>query len=90
MTKEAVRDLDMHCVDCGVDTDEIDEFYMVHDHIWDVAVPVQSDRDNRVLCVGCLETRIGRELSADDFTDAPVNRSGYYSNRLFHRLTSRK
>lgn len=73
------------CVDCRVDTDALDEYYMVHDELWEAAgVP----RDGGMLCVGCLEARLGRRLEARDFTGAPVNDPGEYhmSPRLLSRL----
>jgi hypothetical protein len=46
-----------------------------------------------ILCIGCLEQRIGRTLMASDFTDAPVNDpnhplSGHKSERMRHRLSA--
>lgn len=83
-----MRELDMLCADCGVDTDDIHEFYMVNDELWLQAVPIQKENESRVLCVGCLERRIGRQLTSKDFTDAPVNRNDIYSSRLYKRLTA--
>lgn len=84
-----MRDLNMYCIDCDVDTDTINEFYMVHDKLWKAAVPHRGDRNNRVLCIGCLEIRIGRQLCASDFTDARVNNdSKHQSERLRSRLTT--
>lgn len=72
------------CVDCGVDTDVIDEYYMVHDHVW---LSSGIGLNDGMLCVGCLERRIGRTLTAADFTDAPINRGLFpYSRRLTERL----
>lgn len=62
--------IDFLCLDCGVDTSEIDEYYMVHDHVWAAANP---DRRG-MLCISCLEKRLSRTLDASDFTDFPVNR----------------
>jgi hypothetical protein len=42
-----------------------------------------------MLCLGCLESRLGRKLEPDDFSDAPINfgskafeRSDRFKNRL--------
>jgi hypothetical protein len=66
------------CADCGTDTLPLDpgksaEFYMVHDHIWAAAgmPPIPAMRD--YLCVGCIEARLGHQLTAADFTDVDVN-----------------
>jgi hypothetical protein len=68
---------------------------MVHDAVWNQAwsgrrkswqgkVPGQQ-----ILCIGCLEKRIGRTLTRDDFTDAPANdaKKNNMSDRLRDRLT---
>ncbi|WP_245672667.1 hypothetical protein [Aldersonia kunmingensis] len=75
---------DWRCLDCGVDTDAIDEYYMVHDQVWLQAAPDGKGQ----LCIGCLEARLGRTLSATDFTDAEVNNPGLgaRSVRLVDRL----
>lgn len=56
------------------------EWYMVRPALWALAWSRDPNRTldqfgiaEGYLCVGCLEKRIGRELMADDFTDAPVN-----------------
>jgi hypothetical protein len=58
------------CDDCYTDTRHIHEYYMVHDYIWAQAgmLPEPS-----VLCIGCLEIRLGRILEPKDFTIAQVN-----------------
>jgi hypothetical protein len=56
---------------------------MVSDEVW------QSARiDRGMLCIGCLEGRLGRRLVRSDFTDAPINRMQRLarSSRLKGRL----
>jgi hypothetical protein len=55
------------CHDCGSDFDEYS--YVVHDAVWNA-----SGLSDGLLCIGCLEARIGRRLCRDDFTDAALNR----------------
>lgn len=46
-----------------------------------------------MLCIGCLERRIGRELEADDFSDAPINWNqgrGYIRSERFEDRLSRR
>lgn len=89
------------CEDCGIDTDKIGELYMVHNEIWDAVkgiVYLVYDQDGvcigrageglGMLCVSCLETRMGRELTAADFTEAPINFPYTWgrSSRLLKRL----
>lgn len=73
------------CIDCSVVTTDIDEYYMVHDGIWMTACPKKSG----MLCIGCLEERLGRTLTAADFTDAPINHGVFpQSERLAARLAT--
>ena len=41
---------------------------MVHDNLWEAA-----GMDNGFLCIGCLEARLGRGLTAPDFTAAIID-----------------
>lgn len=67
------------------------EWYMVEDEVW-VAAGMPMDPEVRHsgeghLCIGCLERRLGRQLTAADFTDAPVNDPGPLATpRLLARL----
>ena len=45
------------CAACGVNTLHINEYYMVTDEVWEAAWP----QDRGMLCIGCLENRLGRE-----------------------------
>ena len=60
------------CHDCGVETLPLDdrrsEWYMVKNEVWKKCGMTEG-----YLCIGCLEGRLGRALTATDFTDAPVN-----------------
>jgi len=51
------------CLDCGVDTFRIGEFYMLRDSTWLKANPA----DNGMLCINCLEKRLVRSLTRGDF-----------------------
>lgn len=72
------------CVGCGVNTLEINEYYMVQFHIWQAVVPVHHQRE--VLCIGCLESNLGRELITADFIEVPINYRGPRSPRLQDRM----
>jgi len=52
------------CIDCGKNTHG-GEYYMVHDSVWAASGIAPH---GGMLCLGCLETRIGRELRPDDFS----------------------
>jgi len=68
------------CRDCRIDTKEIKEYYMIDNSIWHRYGTVG------MLCIGCIEYRLGRELGKADFTLAPVNYTGKKSSRLTSRL----
>jgi hypothetical protein len=72
------------CVGCGVNTLEINEYYMVQFHIWQAVIPKHYQRE--VLCIGCLEGYLGRELVTKDFIEAPINYRGPRSQRLQQRM----
>ena len=70
------------CNDCGVDTTPCTgkrgcrhagrwEHYMVKNKLWKDAGMLDG-----FLCIGCLEHRLGRQLTPKDFTNAPINDSG--------------
>jgi len=57
------------CLDCGRDTFVLCEYYMVSDELWDSVVFGRG-----LLCIGCLEARLGHRLDPADFIDCPCNR----------------
>ncbi len=72
----------IQCADCSMNL--LMEWFMVHDSIW-AETGLRSN--GGCLCVGCLETRIGRQLRPDDFPSLPVNRPDEItSDRLLGRL----
>jgi hypothetical protein len=71
------------CLDCSRHTADIDEYYMVHNEVWYKVNPGGKG----MLCIECLEKRLGRELNKDDFTDAPINHGAFVqSDLLISRL----
>jgi hypothetical protein len=67
------------CADCGMDTTPCTgkrgcrhigkwEHYMVHHELW-----AQAGMTTGLLCIGCLERRLGRTLTAADFTPWLIN-----------------
>jgi hypothetical protein len=81
-----------NCVDCGVGTLTLREWYMVKDEVWEQAWAGRRKswyRDGlgvEILCIGCLEQRIGRALMASDFIDCRLHHLGDNSARLRQRL----
>jgi hypothetical protein len=74
------------CADCSADTFALGEWYMVKDNVWQ-----QAGMEFGFLCIECLECRLGRTLTASDFTAAPVNNPDRRtkSDRLRDRLTTK-
>jgi len=86
------------CCDCRIDTFESNERYIVNDEVWKQAW-VGRPRFYRegggvnvaeILCIGCLEKRIGRTLCRADFEDVPINDPNEFrlSNRFLDRLAA--
>ena len=69
MTEQPKRDSNWLCLDCRKDT--FDEYYFVHNHLWRRAV----DRSQRhgMLCMSCLQLRLGRPLGRDDFKPGQID-----------------
>jgi hypothetical protein len=61
-----------------------DEYYMVHDSVWD-----EAEADRGCLCVGYLENRLGRQLDRHDFPMLPVNLDNVLYGRWSARLRDR-
>lgn len=72
------------CEDCAVNTLLGHEYYMVHNHVW----YDEAGMDEGMLCIGCLEIRLGRQLRAEDFMDVPIHFIYPQSARLANRLVS--
>lgn len=56
------------CVDCSENTSY--EHYFAKNDVW---FGLANMGEIGMLCVGCLELRIGRRLTPEDFTDAHIN-----------------
>ena len=81
-----------NCHDCRWLTTALGEFYMVHDHLWEQVCQVSPRAIPHFLCIGCLEERLGRMLTPDDFTDCLLNdpdKPQGASSRLRKRLTGK-
>jgi hypothetical protein len=71
------------CIDCGVSTVHNHEYYMVKKKVWRAV-----GNPKGMLCIGCLEGRLGRQLVRTDFLKCPVNSDLDHrrSDRLSDRL----
>ena len=70
------------CLDCGVNTALNNEYYMLEKEVWQEAVPDLWG----MLCLNCVELRLGRQLWPEDFMEAPLN---YIHARLSAFMLSR-
>lgn len=72
------------CLDCKSDTGRMHEHYYVNLDLWLLCVGSKTG----MLCIGCLEKRLGRRLRPGDFTDAHINNPRLYpmSDRLRDRI----
>ena len=70
------------CLDCGINTSHTEEYYMLTGEVWKEAVPDLVG----MLCINCVELRLGRQLWPEDFMDSPIN---YFHSRLSARVLSR-
>lgn len=64
----------------------MDEYYMLKDEVWHSAITARSKPS--ILCIGCVESRIGKLLTKDDFAPVPLNEMPFWprSERLKTRL----
>jgi len=63
------------CLDCGKDTFR-NEYYMLRNPVWKKANP----KIKGMLCIKCVEKRLGRKLTKKDFADVPLNRAKSFMN----------
>lgn len=64
---------------------ETREHYAVTNELWDAVVPTEHG----LLCIGCLEKRIGRQLAPADFADCLLNEPPWvfsHSSRTLDRM----
>lgn len=74
------------CQDCGHDTYMMGELYMLQFYLWEKAT---ETRYAQMLCIGCVEERLGRRLERSDFINCPLNFELRYTKRQSLRLRSR-
>jgi hypothetical protein len=78
-----------HCADCGVDVVTIGHWYMVSTEVWAAS---GLGPDDGVLCLVCLERRLGRPLGQRDFQLTTRANDGWmwrYRGRMLPRAWSK-
>lgn len=71
------------CMDCGQNTSWMQEFYMLHQDVWDSIVT--TFETSGMLCIGDVERRLGRQLTPDDFDPKWRHLTPFVSERLVSR-----
>jgi hypothetical protein len=71
------------CVGCGFNCLTGAEYFWLLDSVWR-----ETGAGDGMLCVGCCEVRLGRQLVGKDFVDSPPNVGAHWarSERLQARL----
>lgn len=59
------------CMDCLI---EDMTMFMVYNSIW----KGEARMKNGNICISCFEDRLGRDIAAEDLTDAPINTMNIY------------
>lgn len=77
------------CAHCQVNTEAIDELFQLTPRLWRYLAIVDQTLDSQPpMCVGCVETVLGRTLSLTDFETSPLHLASFtHSARLRDRLT---
>ena len=75
------------CVDCGAD-----ERYMLVNEAWHKAFPdyqevrrkrkLEDPLNQTCLCLMCVEKRLGRLLTIEDFVNYPINKLIFWGHRI--------
>ena len=87
-------------MDCGCETmehgNDYDDWYMVSDNVWKQAVPhfeptqeYANLNKREFLCLDCLEKRLGRKLTKEDFLNSETtSKNKKVQKRYFDTLLS--
>lgn len=71
------------CMDCGKDTwVSVKDYYMVKDCIWE---KYAWDVGEGMLCVDCMEERIGHKLTKNELTLCLLNYDNPYTREIILR-----
>ena len=87
---------DFVCVDCGIDTiKNPKDYYMVTTEVWNKhglggSFDLEEgwgndDPENGMLCMKCLETRIGRKIKFEDLMPCEVNLLNPYTFKIIEK-----
>lgn len=73
------------CCECGFDCSQ--EIFMLTNEVW-FQIVGRHTYGGGILCVGCCEKKLGRQLTKEDFSNNHANRFnfGHKTARLINRL----
>lgn len=75
LSSNQLTDEHYYCIDCGTH-EMLDNYFgkafMVLDDIWDGIT--NEDEKYKLLCWDCVEKRLGRKLTPEDFNDSFLNK----------------
>lgn len=71
MIAERLSKIDSKCMDCKIETMRNNNYYMIHNELWNKFATADG---KGFLCVECLEKRMGRKLTKEDLTDCIANK----------------
>jgi len=80
-----LADIAMRCIDCNgksrsqgiMDTDMM----MIHNELWN-SITSKREQNGCILCIECMESRLGRKITWDDLMKVPLNHD-HLSNPRF-------
>ena len=78
--RRQVNDLRLICGECSVDIGASIGYYSVHDHVWEI----HGNKEGG-LCIGCLESRMGRKLHIGDLKMVPINIVNPYTRDIIEK-----
>lgn len=74
------------CKDCGKDTwVDLKDYYMVEDKTWD---KYGLGKKCGMLCINCLEQRLGHKLGTHEITFCPLNLDNPYTFKIIKKVTT--
>jgi len=78
--------INWNCLDCKIHTHLIGEYYMLKHDLWKIVNPDYHG----MLCISCVEERLGRKLKKRDFLDCLLNNNDSFKSDLLIKRLGRK
>ena len=69
------------CFDCSKDTLlNVKDYYMITNELW-----IKYGVENNMLCMNCIEKRLGHKLRKEDLTDCSLNYFNPYTLKILNK-----